>query len=355
MNKNIKKVSIILIILVIGVLLIVPKLISGKKEEGDSRSGQQNQQIPVDVFVVKSVELDNKISTIGTVVANESVEIKSEITKKITGIYFKEGTFVPKGKILFKLDDSDLRARLRKLEIEEDLAVKSEDREKILLEKGLTTQEDYDIRINTLERIRADIDLVNIELSKTNIRAPFSGITGFRNVSIGSLVTNSNVLTTLQDISKLKIDFSIPEKYLNAFKRGQTIRFKVDGMDEEFTGEVDSYDPSLNENTRSITLRAITTNKNGKLLPGTFVKVNLELENINNALMIPTESIVPKLKGQSVFLIKEGIAVPTDVETGIRTEKEIQVLSNLNPGDTVVTTNLLRLRPNSKIKIVNVN
>jgi len=207
--------------------------------------------------------------------------------------------------------------------------------------------------------------LVNIELSKTNIRAPFSGITGFRNVSIGSLVTNSNVLTTLQDISKLKIDFSIPEKYLNAFKRGQTIRFKVDGMDEEFTGEVDSYDPSLNENTRSITLRAITTNKNGKLLPGTFVKVNLELENINNALMIPTESIVPKLKGQSVFLIKEkgqsvflikeGIAVPTDVETGIRTEKEIQVLSNLNPGDTVVTTNLLRLRPNSKIKIVNVN
>jgi len=169
MNKNIKKVSIILIILVIGVLLIVPKLISGKKEEGDSRSGQQNQQIPVDVFVVKSVELDNKISTIGTVVANESVEIKSEITKKITGIYFKEGTFVPKGKILFKLDDSDLRARLRKLEIEEDLAVKSEDREKILLEKGLTTQEDYDIRINTLERIRADIDLVNIELSKTNI------------------------------------------------------------------------------------------------------------------------------------------------------------------------------------------
>ena len=224
-----------------------------------------------------------------------------------------------------------------------------------MLEKGLTTQEEYDIRINTLERIRADIDLVSIELSKTYIKAPFSGITGFRNVSIGSLVSNSNVLTNIQDISKIKIDFSIPEKYLNAFKRGQTIKFKVDGIDEEFTGEVVSFDPSLNENTRSITLRAIANNKNGKLLPGTFVKVNLELENILNAIMVPTESIVPKLKGQSIFVVKDGIAVSTDIETGLRTEKEIQVLTNLNPGDTIVTTNLLRIRPNSKIKIVNVN
>lgn len=354
MKKNLKKISILLLILVIGVILIVPKLISGKKEE-ETRSGNQNQQLPVDVYIVKPVELDNKISTIGTIVANESVEIKSEITKKITGIYFKEGTYVPKGKTLFKLDDSDLRARLRKLEIEEELAIKSEERERILLEKGLTTQEEYDIRINTLERIRADIDLVRIELSKTYIKAPFSGITGFRNVSIGSLVSNSNVLTNIQDISKIKIDFSIPEKYLNAFKRGQTIKFKVDGMDEEFTGEVVSFDPSLNENTRSITLRAIANNKNGKLLPGTFVKVNLELENIINAIMVPTESIVPKLKGQSIFVVKDGIAVSTDIETGLRTEKEIQVLTNLNPGDTIVTTNLLRIRPNSKIKIVNVN
>ena len=356
MNKPARNISVILIVIVLGALLIVPKLLSEKnKTQTPAGQNTSQQEIPVDVFVIKQIDLENEVATVGTIIANEEVDIKSELTRKITGIYFKEGTFVPNGKILFKLDDSDILARLRKLDLDEELNIKQQDREKQLLDKGLLTPDEYEVRETNIEKIRADIEVLEVELSKTEIRAPFSGIAGFRNVSIGSLVNNTNILTTIQDISKVKVDFSIPEKYIALFRPGQDITFRVDGYDEDFTGKVISYEPKLNENTRSIILRASANNKGSKLLPGSFVKVKLKLENINNAVMIPTESVVPKLKGQSVFVYQDGKAVSKDVEMGIRTEKEVQITSNLNIGDTIITTNILRLKPNSKVKFVNVN
>ena len=356
MNKPVRNISIILIVIILGALLIVPKLISEKnKTQTPSGQNTSQQEISADAFIIKEIDLENEVATVGTIIANEEVEIKSELTRKITGIYFKEGTFVPKGKILFKLDDSDILARLRKLDLDEELNIKQQDREKQLLDKGLLTPDEYEVRETNIEKIKADIEVLEVELSKTEIRAPFSGVTGFRNVSIGSLVNNSNILTTIQDISRVKVDFSIPEKYIAVFRPGQDITFRVEGYDEDFTGKVISYEPKLNESTRSIILRATANNKGSKLLPGSFVKVKLQLEDINNAVMIPTESVVPKLKGQSVFLYQNGLAVSKDVELGIRTEKEVQITSNLNIGDTVISTNILRLKPNSKVKLVNIN
>lgn len=354
MNKLTRNISIVLILIVLAALLIVPKLLSEKNKQ-QTTSTQTPQEIPVDAFVIKATELENELATVGTIIANEEVEVKSELTRKITGIYFKEGTYVPKGKVLFKLDDSDILARLRKLDLDDELNVKQQDREKQLLDKGLLTPDEYDVRETNIEKIRADIEVLEVELSKTEIRAPFSGITGFRNVSIGSLVNNSVILTSIQDISRVKLDFSIPEKYINLFKPGQEITFSVDGYDEDFSGSVISYDPQINENTRTIVLRAAANNKGNKLLPGSFVKVKLKLDNISNAIMIPTESVVPKLKGQSVFLYQNGIAVMKDVEMGLRTDKEVQITSNLTAGDTIITTNILRLKPNGKVKIVNIN
>lgn len=357
MNKPVRNISVILIVIIIGALLIVPKLlISDKnKQQGSSNQGSQQSETPVDVFVIKPIDLENEVSTTGTIIANETVDIRSELTRKITGIYFNEGTYVQQGKVLFKLDDSDLLARLRRLDLDEELNLKQQDREKQLLDKGLLNAEEYDIRETNIEKIRADIEVLEVELSKTEITAPFSGITGFRNVSIGSLVSNAVDLTTIQDISRVKVDFSIPEKYISLFTIGQDITFNVEGYDEDFTGKVISYDPLINENSRTIVLRASANNKGSKLLPGSFVKVKLKLENIVNSIMIPTESLIPKLKGQSVILYQNGKAIFKDVETGIRGEKEIQITSGINSGDTLVTTNILRLKPNNKVKIVNIN
>lgn len=354
MNKPVRNISVILILIVIAALLIIPKLLSeNNKSQVGGGKGDRDQIVSADAFIIRPAELENEILTSGTINANEEVQIRSELTRKITGIYFNEGSFVPAGKVMFKLDDSDILARLRKLDLDEELNLKQQEREQQLMDKGLLTQEEFDIRQTNIEKIRADIEVLEVELDKTNITAPFSGIAGFRNVSKGSLVNNTVSLTTVQDIGKVKIDFSIPEKFISVFKPGQTINYKVEGYEEEFTGTVASFDPRINEATRSIIVRAVSGNRGNRLLPGSFVKVKLNLENIENAIMIPTEAVIPKLKGQSVFVYENGIAVSKDIETGTRTDKEIQITSGLNGGDTIITTNILRLKPNSKIKIIN--
>lgn len=355
MKKTVRNISVVLLIIVIGVLLVVPKLLSDKKESSPGNQNPQNQTLPADAVIVKAGELENEISTVGTVVANEEVEIKSELSRKITGIYFNEGSFVPEGKLLFRLDDEDIVARLNKLKIDEDLNLKQEERERQLLDKGLFTPEEFEIRQTNIEKIRADISILEIELSKTYINSPISGITGFRNVSKGSLVNSSVVLTTVQDIGKVKIDFAIPEKYVGMFSRGMDINFSMEGYDDNFSAKVVSYDPKLNESTRSIILRAVSRNKDNKLLPGSFVKVKLKLEKDENIMMIPSEALIPKLKGQSVFVYNNGSAFLKDVETGFRSEKEIQITSGINIGDTVLTTNILKLKNNSKVKIEKLN
>lgn len=355
MKNPVKIIAISLVVLVVLGLILVPKFISNK-EKTDQRQNpnQQNQQTAVDVYVVKSSVLDNEIKAIGNIRANEEAEIRSEISRKIRGIYFREGAYVGRGQTLFRLDSDDLIAKLRKQEIEEKLAITKMAREKQLIEKGLVSQEDYDVAENTLEQIRADISITRVDLAKTYVRAPFSGIIGLRNVSSGAYVTPQVVMTTIQDVSKVKVDFSIPEKYIYLFQKGQKIRFSVDGLGGEFDGEVYAFEPKVENNTRSLVLRAVCSNPGKKLLPGTFANVTFKLSETDNALMIPTQALVPKLKGQSVFVVKDGKAVSVDVEIGERTESMVQITSNnITAGDSIITTNILRIRNNAPVKVEN--
>lgn len=355
MNKTVKFVilAFILVIVVLG-FIFVPKFMSSPAEDkGDKKpSGRDNQQLMVSGFILKPETLDNEIRSIGNIRANEEAEIRSEISRKIRSVNFKEGTYVGKGRTLFKLDSDDLTAKLRKQELEEKLAISKLEREKQLIAKGLTSQEDYDVMENTLEQIRADMTITRIEISKTYVRAPFSGIIGLRNVSSGAYVTPAMVLTTMQDVSRVKIDFSIPERYIYLFKKGQKIKFKVDGLPGEFEAEVYAYEPKVENNTRSLVLRAVAGNPGKNLLPGTFANVTFILSEKNDAVMIPSEALVPKLKGQSVYVIREGKAKLTEVELGERTEAFVQIISDqLKTGDTIITTNILRLKDNIPVKV----
>lgn len=353
MKKPVKIIVIFLAVIVVLGLIFVPKFLNnGKSDQKPGSNQQQNQVTAVDVFIIKSQVLDNDIKAIGNIRANEEAEIRSEVSRKIRGIYFREGAYVGKGQTLFKLDSDDLTAKLRRQEIEEKLAISKLDREKQLIERGLVSQEDYDISENTLEQIRAEIAITRIDITKTYVRAPFSGIIGLRNVSNGAYVTPQTVLTTMQDVSRVKVDFSIPEKYIYLFQKGQKIKFTVDGLEGDFTGEVYAYEPKVENNTRSLVLRAVCENPGKKLLPGTFANVTFRLSETGNALMVPSQSIVPKLKGQSVFVVKDGKAVSVDVEIGERTEKMVQIISgNITAGDTIITTNILRLRNNAPVKV----
>lgn len=356
MKKPVKYISLILLVIVIiAAIIIVPKLTSTKDKTEEKGGNQRNQTILADGHVIQGALLENNIKTVGTILANEEVEIRSEISKKISGIHFKEGTYVGRGKTLFTLENSDLYARLRKFEIQEELLEKKLARNQQLQEKGLLAQEDFDISETELAQVRADIDIILIDISKTSIRAPISGIVGLREVSRGSYVSPSIPLTTIQDVSKIKIDFSIPERYISTFKVGQKIKFTVDGMDDEFEGEVYAFEPKVEDNTRSLILRAISTNTGKKLLPGTFANVTLNLENIEGAVLVPTQSVIPKLKGQDVFVLRDGKAEKVEVKIGMRTPDQVQILSGLIVGDTVITTNILRLKPGASVKIENLN
>ncbi|MBS1492958.1 MAG: efflux RND transporter periplasmic adaptor subunit [Bacteroidetes bacterium] len=353
MNKYIKFA---IIILVIGAALyfIIPKLSSKEKPQTQNQS-QGDGTTSADGYVIKSTDLDNEIQAVGTIRANEEVEIRSEVSRKITGIYFKEGSKVGRGKTLFKLDDADLIASMNKLKLDEQLAVLNEKRNKELLDKGLLSQSDYDIQINNLAKIRADMESIQIQIDKTNIRAPFSGFVGLRNVSVGSYATPTNVLTTMQDLSKLKIDFSIPEKYINFFKIGQKIFFKVAGIDEEYEGEVYAFEPKVENGTKTLILRAISNRSNSKLLPGSFTNVRLIMKQISDAMLVPTQAVIPNLKGQSVYIADNGKVKEVSVELGNRLEDMVQIIGDIKQGDTLITTNILRLKPNSKVKIVKVS
>lgn len=358
MKRTVLFIAVPLLLVVILGLIFVPKFLGGEKTASDKKQNpnQQNQQITVDGFIIKSAVLENDIKAIGNVKANEEAEIRSEVSRKIRGIYFKEGAFVGRGKTLFKLDSDDLTAKLRRQEVDERLAITKLEREKQLLEKGLTSQAEYDVLETTLEQIRADINITRIDISKTYVRAPFSGIIGLRNVSNGAYVTPQTVLTTMQDVSRVKIDFSIPEKYIYLFNKGQKIKFRVEGIQEEFEAEVYASEPKVENNTRSLVLRAVTNNPGKKLLPGTFANVTFLISENKDAMMIPTEALIPKLKGQSVYVVREGKAVLTDIEIGERTESMIQLISeNIKPGDTIVTTNILRIRDKMPVKVGNVN
>ena len=354
MKKSTKLIIVTLILVIIISIFIFPKFFKSKENVPDKAPVNQGGNIPADGYILVESDLANDIKTIGTIRANEEVEIRTEVSRKVRGIYFKEGSYVGKGTTLVKLDDADLQSKLKRSSIDEELAQLNVERTKTLLDKGLASQAQYDIDLNTLAKVQADMEGIRIDISKTVIRAPFSGFTGLRNISVGTYLTSSTVVTTMQDISKIKVDFSIPEKYLGAFKKGDVITYTIDGTNEEFHGEFYAFEPKVENNTRSLILRAISTNNGKKLLPGTFTSVTLKLSNLPGALMIPSQSLIPDITGQSVLVMRNGIAKLVPVDIGIRTEDKVQIMGQVTAGDTIVATNILKIKPDSKVKITNV-
>jgi membrane fusion protein (multidrug efflux system) len=339
-------------IIIIIIFLVLLRIFTGKGSKKNEGTAGNDPVIPVEVYIARDTSVVYKLSTIGTLRANESVAIVSEITKKVTGVFLKEGSFVSKGQLLFKLDDADILARINKLSIEEKLAVTNEARQKAQLAKGGISQEQYDETLNNLNTIIAEIDVLKVDLAKTEIRAPFAGKIGLRNVSEGALVNPNMVLASLQDISHIKVDFSIPERYANDLHQGTTVIFTTDYSTKEYPAVIEAVEPDVEKKTRTIPLRAICENKEGNLIPGASVRVELDLQALTKKLFIPSSALIPTVKGYDVYLLKSGKAVLQAVRTGIRNRMSVQIIEGLSLSDTVVITNLLRIKPDSPLKMV---
>ncbi len=353
MNKKI-----ITIIAVVGVifLLTLPKLhlFSDDKTKTGVTAPQTAGKLPIEVLIIKSGSLDNKLIVTGSVLANESLELKSEVSGKITALYFKEGKRVQKGEVLLQINDEEIRAQLEKEKFNQKLNQDIENRQRKLLEKDAISQEEYDNALNRLNTNTADLKLLEAQLDKTQIIAPFEGVIGLRYISDGAYITPNTVIATLYNISPAKIEFAVPGRYSTQVKPGQKILFTIESDDRNFVGEVYAIEPRIDPTTRTLKIRAIAENSRGLLLPGQFVKVGLILSSVKNAILVPTEAVIPDLNNHKVFVIEGGKAKEVKVETGMRSDKDLEILSGLKPGDSLITTGILQLRAGMGVQVTKV-
>lgn len=312
-------------------------------------------ELPVRAMILNPTSLDNRILASGTVLPDESVELSSEASGKITAIYFREGERVRKGDLLLTINDADLQAQLQRLKYQEDLLVEREFRQRKLLEKEAVSQEVYDQALADLNTNRAEIQLVEAQIYKTRIKAPFDGIIGLRGVSEGSYVTPNTRIASLVKMQPVKIEFSIPEQYASDVNPGNKISFTIGSTEESYEAYVYAIEPMIDQSTRTLRLRAIHPNDDLKIIPGSFATVELVLKTYEQALTIPTEALVPLLGSQMVYIYKNGMAEPMEVQTGLRNSSMIQITSGLNSGDTLITTGILQLRKGMAVVLNELN
>ena len=345
----------------------------GSKDKKNSSQPQQGGTVkqpplPVEAMIVSEKVLSADIEIPGSLMANESTEIHPESSGRLVLLNVKEGAIVGKGTLLAKLYDGDLQARmkslnvqLKKSEIQLKIAQQSEDRSAKLLKIQGISQQDYDMSLLQVNNIMADMGIINAQMgevranmTKLNVYAPYSGKLGLKNISPGAFVTPATIITTISQVNQLKLQFNVPEKYGATIKKGQLVDFTIDGTQKNFTASVLATEDAIEENTRSLAIRALVKGNDPELFPGAFARVKIVLGKNENALMIPNNSIVPQGRKKLIYLFKNNKAISTEITTGVRDSTNIQVLTGLNKGDTVITTGLLFLRPNSDVKITKV-
>lgn len=331
-------------------ILVTLSACDTKKTQVTSGSRRQ-QPILVDGFVVKESSVSENIEVPGSLLPFEETEIRAEVGGRIVRLNVDEGAVVQKGTLLVKLFDEDLQAQLKKLEVQLRIKEKTEERNRELLKISGISQQDYDLSQLDVENLRADIEAVKIAISKTEIRAPYTGQLGLRNVSLGSYISPSDIITNIRQIDQLKLEFSIPEKYAKEIKKGYPVRFKVDRGTTVHMASVMATESSVDPTTRTLRVRALVTEKHPELVPGVFAKVNLQLGKNDSALLIPTQAVIPTARNKQVVVFRNNSAVFKVVETGVRDSAYVQIVRGLEPGDTVITSGLMAIRPDSKITL----
>lgn len=341
---------IVLALLAVGLLL--PRWLSDSGgSESPPREPAGDLRIPVRVETASPMPIEERLLANGSVLANERVAVVSELAGKIEQVLFQEGRFVRAGDVLVRLDTSTLVAERDRAAYRYELLQRQEDRQARLLEDGLLSQEDYDFTVGELNVAGAELQLREAVLEKAEIRAPFSGQVGLRLVSPGSFVTSQTRLTTLQDLDPVKIEFSVPESYARLVDIGSSLRFRVQGVDREFAGAVYAREPSIDPETRGLTLRARASNPEGLLLPGAFVEIELSVRESDAALTVPSIAVVPELGGKKIFVLEDGRAEERRVETGIRTDTRVEITRGLDAGETVIVSNITRLMPGAEVVV----
>lgn len=314
-----------------------------------------NSVLPVDGYIIYPSVLHSSIEVAGTLLPFEETDIHPEVSGKVTYLSIKEGAHVKKGTLLARLFDGDLQAQLQKLKVQLQVAQKTQERQQELLKIGGISQQDYDLSVLDVSSIKADIQVLQAAIDKTIIRAPFDGKVGFKNISIGAFITPTTVITTIRQDHKLKLEFSVPERFTPKVKIGNVINFTTEATGKNYQAKIYATESGITEENRSLKVHAVVENADNNITAGSFAKVAFDMGDNNDAIMIPTQAIIPQARDKQVIVYNGGKADFKVVTTGTRDSAKVEILSGLSIGDTVITTGLLSIKPGSKINLSSLN
>lgn len=340
-----------------GIIFLVYASSCGSSSKDPSPSGktekkpQANAALSVEGYFVQSSVLNSSIDVAGTLLPFEETEIHPEVAGKVVMLSIKEGSLIRRGTLLARLFDGDLQAQLHKLKVQLEIAKKTQERQSDLLKIGGISQQDYDLSLLNVSTIQADMQILNASIDKTIIRAPFDGKIGFKNISIGAYVTQATIVTTIRQINKLKLEFSVPEKYTSKIKTGNYISFSTESSSKKYNAKIVATESGITAENRSLKVHALVENTDKNITAGSFASVNFNMGDNNNAIMVPTQAIIPGARDKKVIVYRNGVADFNIVVTGERDSARVEILKGLAAGDTIITTGLLSIKPGSKISL----
>ncbi len=352
---KVKYVIYFILVISLGALVAYRIIQNKSKDAGSGKGGpgggKSSGPIRVTGVVVQPQQFANVLSVTGSIDANEQVQIRSQVSGLVQGIFFKEGSIVKEGQALIQIDNQELEAQLSQAVTRENLSAANEGRARKLLAIESISQQEYDVSLADLKALQAQSRLIRAQLAKTTIRAPFTGTIGLRSISVGEYLSPETIVANLVNTNPVKLTFSVPEKYVGQLKVNTAVTFRLSGSDKKHTATVYAIEPRIDVATRTLQLRARAANPNGELLPGSFATVELPLTVIKDALLIPTEAVIPIQNGKKVFVTENGKAKEVKIETSTRREKDILVISGLNVGDTVLTSGIMSLKPETPVRV----
>jgi membrane fusion protein (multidrug efflux system) len=300
--------------------------------------------MPVEVAVARTDTVVDAILATGQVEAVQSIELRPDVEGRIAGILVREGAVVARGTPLFKVDDAELKAQVARAEADRDLARQSLARTRDLLQQKASSQSELERAEAMARSNQAQLDLLQVRLERTVVRAPFAGVVGQRSVSLGDYVTTDTRLVSLQTISPQRASFQVPERYADQLKLGQQVTFRVAALrGREFTGRVDFVDPVVQLPGRTITVKALTPNPKRELQPGMFIEARLATAVRPNAVVIPEDAIMALQGSTFVWVVVQGKATRRQVDIGVRTPGFVEARTGVEPAEQVVVGGQERL------------
>jgi len=352
--KHLKHILILIVVVAIvaGLAFLVRSCTADKT--ATTPPAQASASVPpvmhLEAMIVHPSMLEENIEVSGVLQAFDETVLASELSGRVTTLNLPEGQSVRQGTLLMKLYDGDLQAQLKKLLVQERIQQTTISRQKELLNINGISQQEYDLNTLQLSNIQADIELLRSQISKTELRAPYDGKIGLKKISLGAFVTAGQAIATLRAEQSLKLDFSVPEKYATLLTIGKTLSFTISGDTNVHHATVMANEQSIEAATHNLKVRALVNEQSSTLVPGAFAKVLLSLGKNDHALMVPTQALIPMARNKKIILCKNGKAVFSVIQTGVRQPDQIEVLSGVSAGDTVVTTGLLFIRPDAPLK-----